>query len=562
MPSQYQVIQENSGEIQALDAATKCLIFGDSIGDASGKAVTAVGTAAVSTAQYKFAQLGRSILLDGNSDCLTLADSADWDFGSGNFTVDMYIKRVTSATDEYLIGVSNSNPDATSRAWGMYITSGNKIGAEFYYGGASSVRNTSSASIADTNWHHLAMVRNGNTATIYLNGVADGTVDLTGITLNDTSNLLAVGRLGEYGLYFNGNISCVRITKGTALWTSNFTPPVYSSYKGARTVYVLSGLNGDVDEEYELIARIVSGADSNAIGLRPNNDTGNNYGYQVLNGNNTIAAALRDTSEAMVNLDYYSGATNSIIMSKTIIHAKSGYVRTFITKTVENIVTTTVASITLIGNSWNNTADNITSLVFLANQTNGIGVGSRIILLKKSSTLDTTKTWEEIYTTTLTEAATSITIPSLTGNTDCLYRLRARIVNGYNGGSNSNISLRLNNDTADNYGTQTILGSDTTVSAYRNVNSQINLFESAFLANTPGTISMCNILIYSKSGYVRTVIGESNARINTTTITSISLTGGSWNNTADEITSIVLLGSQAGVLGVGTQISLEVLRGL
>ena len=54
-----------SKTIEALDSYTKLLIHGDSIGDATGKTVTANGNAAVTTAQYKFAELGRSLVFDG-----------------------------------------------------------------------------------------------------------------------------------------------------------------------------------------------------------------------------------------------------------------------------------------------------------------------------------------------------------------------------------------------------------------------------------------------------------------------------------------------------------------
>jgi len=162
---------------------------------------------------------------------------------------------------------------------------------------------------------------------------------------------------------------------------------IYESIlSSAATSITISSLDGDTDEEYRLIFRGVGG---NAVScyyfVRPNNDTGSNYGVQLLYGYNVSVGAIRDTLEAGINLDY--GATidqNSIIFSTLNIQAKSGYLRTTIGKSAVNIATTSVGLIELMGNSWNNTTDNITSLVILADQTNGLGVGTSIELFKKN----------------------------------------------------------------------------------------------------------------------------------------------------------------------------------
>jgi hypothetical protein len=58
---------------------------------------------------------------------------------------------------------------------------------------------------------------------MYLNGVSQGTP--TGIDLG--ASTARVFNIGAYGgaSYFNGNISNVRFVTGTAVYTSNFTPP-------------------------------------------------------------------------------------------------------------------------------------------------------------------------------------------------------------------------------------------------------------------------------------------------------------------------------------------------
>ena len=80
------------------DSYTKLLIHCDgadastTFTDESGKTITTVGNAQVDTA-YKVFGTG-SLLLDGTGDALTLDDSEDWNFGSGDFTVDFRVKKI------------------------------------------------------------------------------------------------------------------------------------------------------------------------------------------------------------------------------------------------------------------------------------------------------------------------------------------------------------------------------------------------------------------------------------------------------------------------------------
>jgi hypothetical protein len=87
----------------------------------------------------------------------------------------------------------------------------------------------SSSSLTLNTWNHIAVVRNGNSWQIYINGVADGaSVTWNGNVDNNTSSAV-FGIGGDIttgsGLTWNGYIDDLRITKGYARYTSNFTPP-------------------------------------------------------------------------------------------------------------------------------------------------------------------------------------------------------------------------------------------------------------------------------------------------------------------------------------------------
>jgi hypothetical protein len=177
--------------------------------------VTAYGNAQIDTAQSKFG--GASGLFDGTGDYLSTPDSADWNFGSGNFTIDFHIRRNgVQANNNGIIGATSTPSQA---GWTIYWPSNtNKV---------SGFSLTSTGTIAGLTWTHVAFVRSGNILTVYLNGTASGTLDVTSQTFNSGGSGLAVGRYyANYeDYYFKGWSDECRISKGVARWTSNFTPP-------------------------------------------------------------------------------------------------------------------------------------------------------------------------------------------------------------------------------------------------------------------------------------------------------------------------------------------------
>jgi hypothetical protein len=73
-------------------------------------------------------------------------------------------------------------------------------------------------------WNHVAIVRNGSTWTVSINGTSVGTATYSG-TVNIPIGPLEIGWAGTTDSYFTGYIDDLRITKGIARYTANFTPP-------------------------------------------------------------------------------------------------------------------------------------------------------------------------------------------------------------------------------------------------------------------------------------------------------------------------------------------------
>jgi hypothetical protein len=82
----------------------------------------------------------------------------------------------------------------------------------------------SSSLLTTTNWHHIAVVRSGSTVTAFLDGIARGSTDCTGTFLYSLSTILIgknTWRTGNLDAY----ITNMRYVVGTAVYTSNYTPP-------------------------------------------------------------------------------------------------------------------------------------------------------------------------------------------------------------------------------------------------------------------------------------------------------------------------------------------------
>ena len=215
----------------AIDSYTKLLLHCDGVNgsqifidSATGKAITAVVTAQISTAQLKFGSA--SGLFDGNSDYLTALDSADWNFADGNFTIDLWLRFNATGGEQYFCGgwVNGQN------RWGF------GIGTTTVYfivvlANVGIININGSWSPSTNTWYHLAVVRgwggNANDYAITVNGtsIATGTDDST---FPDYASLFVVGNGGSftgYDQYLHGWIDEFRVSKGIARWTANFAPP-------------------------------------------------------------------------------------------------------------------------------------------------------------------------------------------------------------------------------------------------------------------------------------------------------------------------------------------------
>jgi hypothetical protein len=175
--------------------------------------IETVGDAKVSTAQYKYGT--GSIALDGTGDYLSIAASKNFAFGAGDFTIEFWMR--STDTDFNLIGLTT----AAAGNWNLVMA-----GSSLYWQSqhaTTNLYNRSGTSILDGNWHHIAITRASGTNRMFFDGVLQGSV--TSDSTNYTApNNMQIGTSSAYG-DFSGYLDDLRITKGYARYTSNFTPP-------------------------------------------------------------------------------------------------------------------------------------------------------------------------------------------------------------------------------------------------------------------------------------------------------------------------------------------------
>jgi hypothetical protein len=177
-----------------------------------------VGNAQVSTSVKKYGS--GSMSFDGTGDYLQSLSFINLQLGTGNFTIEGWVYlNVISGISQYIV---SRGPDA-SNGWAVLIDGGNKLSFNYT---ASFLSGTTSL-VAST-WYHFAVVRSG-TATgnvkLYLNGVLNAT---SAGAINDNFNQTSftyVGISRTVTNALNGYVDDLRITKGIARYTANFTPP-------------------------------------------------------------------------------------------------------------------------------------------------------------------------------------------------------------------------------------------------------------------------------------------------------------------------------------------------
>lgn len=189
------------------------------------------GKSQIDTAQSKFG--GASCLFDGgfkyffsyrDSETLSIPDSDDWDFGSGDFTIDFWVyldkigdqwSSAANLISQHLDGENYWKINYHSTRYWIFAYVRDGIQQIGMHGGTQ---------ISTDTWHHIAVVRNGNNWNLYVDGksVASATGSIAMPNLNTQLYIGGHSVIAHQNL--KGWMDEIRISKGKARWTSDFIP--------------------------------------------------------------------------------------------------------------------------------------------------------------------------------------------------------------------------------------------------------------------------------------------------------------------------------------------------
>jgi hypothetical protein len=221
----------NTSLLLKFDGSNNSTTFTDS--STNNVSITRNGSPVISTAQSKFG--GSSALFNGSS-YLQMPASNNYNFGTGDFTIEFWLYLLSQGTGGYSHYFSVvDQPTFTFKSYSGYY---------YFYANSNTQVLTSSAPVLNS-WQHIALVRNGTSLRIYVNGVVAGSSTISSSTAYGANGASIIGAANQApNEFLNGYLDDFRITKGVARYTSNFTPP--ASLPAVANGYTITGLTNNV----------------------------------------------------------------------------------------------------------------------------------------------------------------------------------------------------------------------------------------------------------------------------------------------------------------------------
>ena len=171
-----------------------------------------------------------AIFFDGTNNYLSIPASSDLALGTGDFTIEAWVYSTDWSHASYINLFDFRNGDQDTDAFWLgfegteYFSTDGRL--YMYHNGVRHL-DSDNAVFPTNEWHHLAVTRVGATITAYVDGVATGTTYNIGSTTDlSGQNPVYIGRYFSSDTYhFKGYLDEIRIVKGSAVYTSNFTVP-------------------------------------------------------------------------------------------------------------------------------------------------------------------------------------------------------------------------------------------------------------------------------------------------------------------------------------------------
>jgi hypothetical protein len=239
-------------------SSVSLLMTGDDLLDHSSsvKPLTNTGVT-VNTSTKKF---GSGALYFDGTNYMTTPSNNDFNIGTGDFTIEAWGYRTSNAATWTSILSTRANNGGISNAWvlGVHTT-----GYAYVYGDAAMVVTGSAGEVPLNTWVHIAASRQNGTMRLFINGTLSSSAASSG---NYTVSTPCIGSNLNASEPWTGYIDDLRLTKGVARYTANFTPPTAALPISA----------GGVDANASMVSLLLTGDD--LLDHSPSPKTVNVYG--------------------------------------------------------------------------------------------------------------------------------------------------------------------------------------------------------------------------------------------------------------------------------------------
>ena len=167
-----------------------------------------------------FSQTGWGNYFSGTSgQYLNTVANAAFNFGTSDFTVEAWVFPTSTAGTRPIVEIRT-----TGGANGFAFLSQSGATTLNVFTNSGFV-GASTNSITTNQWNHVALVRSGNTWYYYINGQQSGSFSNSSTQSDGATTGPKIGGSTSAGEVWVGYLSNVRIVKGVAVYTGNFTPP-------------------------------------------------------------------------------------------------------------------------------------------------------------------------------------------------------------------------------------------------------------------------------------------------------------------------------------------------
>ena len=223
-----------------------------------------------------------AVSFDATGDYLSMADSSDFAFGTGDFTAECFIYPKGNVNFRAIIDCRDQVSDPGG--WILGVNANDQL--YIYTDGFLLTSADTNTVTAENKWYHVAYVRNSGTHILYIDGRE---ADRSSTSINyDTDNCVIGASYAKDGEYWNGFISNVRLVKGTALYTADFTPPTAPLTNVTNTKLLCCQSNTSATEGAVKPGTITANGDAAATNFNPfntdiNTVRGQETGYATLN---------------------------------------------------------------------------------------------------------------------------------------------------------------------------------------------------------------------------------------------------------------------------------------